>query len=88
MLSPTSFFLLTVSTIGALQAFNQIYVMTQPDPGGPLNTTQVVTVYVYKTFYERTDMGYGAAMAFGLFLIILVLTLLQFRIAKGRVSYG
>lgn len=88
LLTPITFFLLIVNTIRAFQAFNQIYVMTQPDPGGPLNTTQVVTVYVFKTFYERTNMGYGAAMAFGLFLIILTLTLLQFRLAKDRVSYG
>ncbi|MBW3622797.1 MAG: sugar ABC transporter permease, partial [Armatimonadetes bacterium] len=88
LLTPITFFLIIVNTIRAFQAFNQIYVMTQPNPGGPLDTTKVVTVYVFKTFYEQANMGYGAALAFGLFVIILILTLLQFYLAKERVTYG
>ena len=45
MLSPTTFFLATVSTIGALQAFNQIYVMTG---GGPLDTTRTVVMLIFQ----------------------------------------
>jgi multiple sugar transport system permease protein len=88
LLMPITFFLFVINTIRAFQAFNQVYVMTQPDTGGPLGSTQVVTVYVFKTFYERADFGYGAALAFGLFLIILALTLAQFRLARDQVSYG
>jgi multiple sugar transport system permease protein len=88
LLMPTTFFLLVVNTIRAFQAFNQVYVMTQPSPGSPLGTTQVVTVYIFKTFYERTNMGYGAALAFALFVIILALTLIQFKLAEERISYG
>ncbi len=88
LLTPTTFFLLIINTIRAFQAFNQVYVMTQPNPGGPLGTTQVVTVFIFKTFYERTNMGYGAALAFALFVIILALTLIQFRLAGEQVNYG
>jgi multiple sugar transport system permease protein len=88
LLMPTTFFLVVVNTIRSFQAFNQIYVMTQPSVGGPLGTTQVATVFIFKTFYERTDMGYGAALAFGLFLIILALTLIQFKMAGERITYG
>ena len=61
LLSPTTFFLATVSTIGALQAFNQIYVMTN---GGPLDTTRTVVMLIFQTFYQQTRVGYGSAMAF------------------------
>jgi len=85
LLSPTTFFLLIISTIRAFQAFNQIFVMTN---GGPLNTTRTITVYIFKTFYESTRIGYGAAIAFALFAIILVLTLVQFKAIGARVYYG
>ena len=54
LLSPTTFFLATVRTIGALQAFNQIYVMTS---GGPLDTTRTVTMLIFRTFYQQTRGG-------------------------------
>jgi multiple sugar transport system permease protein len=88
LLTPTTFFLLIINTIRSFQAFNQIYVMPSPNPGGPLGTTQVVTVYVFKTFYSQTRMGYGSAVAFALFLIILALTLVQFRLAREKITYG
>ena len=71
LLSPTTFFLATVSTIGALQAFNTIYVMTN---GGPLDTTRTVLLLVFKTFYQQTRVGYGSAIAFVLTFMILGLT--------------
>ena len=84
LLSPTTFFLLTVSTIGALQAFNQIYVMTG---GGPLDTTRTVVMLIFQTFYQQTRVGYGSAMAFVLTAVILALTLINFRLVGRRVSY-
>jgi len=84
LLSPTTFFLFIVSTIRAFQAFNQIYVMTR---GGPMGTTRTVTMYIFSRFYESHEVGYGAAVAMALFLIILAFTLLQFRVAAGRVTY-
>jgi multiple sugar transport system permease protein len=84
LLSPTTFFLLTVSTIGALKAFNQIYVMTG---GGPLDSTRTVVMLIFQTFYQQTRIGYGSAIAFVLTGLILVLTLLNFRFVGRRVHY-
>jgi ABC-type sugar transport system permease subunit len=84
LLSPTTFFLGTVSTIGALQAFNQIYVMTN---GGPLDTTRTLLMLVFRTFYQQTRVGYGSAMAFVLTFFILVLTYVNFRFVGRRVHY-
>lgn len=91
LLSPTTFFLLIISIIRSFQAFNQIYAMTirNGPAGGPLDTTRTITVYVVnKAFLAgNPQMGYAAAAAFGLFAIILLLTVLQFRTAEGRVIY-
>lgn len=84
LLSPTTFFLGIVGVIGAMQAFNQIYVMTG---GGPLDTTRTVTMLIFKTFYQQTRVGYGTAMAFLLALFIVGLTLLNFRFLGRRVHY-
>ena len=84
MLSPTTFFLLIVGTIGAMQAFNQFYVMTG---GGPLDTTRTVTMLIFKTFYQQTRVGYGSAMAVVLALVIVLLTIVNFRFVGRRVHY-
>ena len=84
LLSPTSFFLLITGTIGALQAFNQIYVMTG---GGPIDTTRTVLMLIFKTFYQQTRVGYGSAMAFVLTAMILVLTWVNFSLVGRRVNY-
>ncbi|CAN5183691.1 sugar ABC transporter permease [soil metagenome] len=86
LLSPTTFFLATIATIGALRSFNQVYVLTN---GGPLGTTTVATYEIFKTFFQRgADFGHGAAMSFVLTAIILGLTFLQFRFVERRVFYG
>lgn len=85
LLSPTTFFLATFATIGALRTFNQIYVMTN---GGPLGTTTVTGYEIFKTFFQRGDYGHGSAMAFVLVAVIIVFTLFQFRFVERRVHYG
>ncbi len=91
LLSPTTFFLLVISIIRSFQAFNQIYAMTirNGPAGGPLDTTRTVTVYVINTAFlgGNPKMGYASAAAFILFGIILLLTIIQFRSAEGRVQY-
>lgn len=84
LLSPTNFFLLITGTIGALQAFNQIYVMTG---GGPLDTSRTVLMLIFKTFYQQTRVGYGSAMAFVLTALILLLTWANFSLVGRRVTY-
>ena len=83
LLSPTIFFLIVISTIGALQAFTQIITMNQAaaqTKGGPLDTTMTTTIYLFRVFYGEAgppNYSYATAIAFVLFLIILGLTLLQ-----------
>jgi multiple sugar transport system permease protein len=86
LLSPTTFFLLIISTIGAFQAFNQIYQMAPP-VGGPRGATTTATIYIFKQFYVGGNVGRGSAAAFILFGIILALTLLNFYAVERRVHY-
>lgn len=89
LLAPTLFFVLIVSTIGSFQAFNQIYVMNQASAqalGGPIDTTRTISVYLFKTLWESNDPGLAAAIGVLLALIILGLTLVQFRLIGRRVD--
>ncbi len=85
LLSPTTFFVFTIASIGALRSFETIFVLTS---GGPLDTTRTVTLLVFRTFFQQGQIGLGAAVAFILTLIILVFTLVQFRVLGRRVQYG
>lgn len=94
LVSPTTFFLLIMSTIGAFQAFNPIYTLTRNtgmgrgEAGGPLDTTLTITVYIFRNFYERSNgVGYAAAVSLLLFAILLALTACQFRLVGRRVHY-
>lgn len=89
LLAPTMLFLAIISTIGSFKAFNEIYVMSTSaavggTAGGPLNSTQTVVVYVYNLFYSSKLLGFGSAVAFMLFLLILALTLLQLQLGRRR----
>lgn len=88
LLSPTIFFILIIATIGAMRSFSQIYVLTG---GGPLDTTRNVPMLIFRTFFERTvsnGIGLGAAMSFIFVVIIVAITLMQFRVLGRRVFYG
>jgi multiple sugar transport system permease protein len=85
LLSPTTFFVGTIATIGALKAFNQIYIMTN---GGPLDTTRTLGYEIFHVFFQQGRIDLGAAMAVLLTILILLFTLFQFRVAERRVQYG
>ena len=85
LLSPTTFFVFTVASIGVLRSFDSVYVLTN---GGPLDTTRTVTLLVFRTAFQQAQFGLGSALAFILTLIILLFTLIQFRILGRRVQYG
>ena len=92
LLSPTTFFVLVVATIGTMRSFNEVYVLSTAtgQAGGPLGTTTTLTLEIFKTFFQRTannGIGLGAAMSFILVAIILVLTFVQFRVIGRRVEY-
>lgn len=80
LISPTTFYVLIMTTIVSFQAFSQIYLMT--DKGGPLNTTKLIVYYIYEKGFDTLDMGYASAVALALFVLILGLTVLQRRIEK------
>ena len=83
MLTPIIFFNLVMGVIGSLQNFTQTFIMTQ---GGPMNATFFVVINIYQKAFQWFQMGYASAMAWALFLIIGVLTLLIFR-SSGWVYY-
>ncbi len=84
MLAPTSFFLFIISVIGSFQVFTQIYIMTS---GGPLGRTRTVGYYLYEKAFQHFQMGYAAAIAYALFAMIFIFTLLQMRFMRGDVEY-
>jgi multiple sugar transport system permease protein len=84
MLSPVMFFVLIVSIINSFQVFTQVYVMTK---GGPADATLMYVLQMYLKAFSDLKMGYTSAMAWILFVIVLALTLLQFRFARRWVYY-
>ena len=84
MLTPIIFFNLINQVIGAFQAFNSSYLITQ---GKPLNTTLYYGVHLYNKAFDQFKMGYGCAMAWFMLLIIAVLTALIFRSSSAWVYY-
>jgi multiple sugar transport system permease protein len=90
MLSPVMFFNLIMGIIGSFQVFSIVYLMTGTGgqaAGGPNNTTLMTVVYLYRIAFEQFNVGYGSAVAWVLFLVILVFTLLQWRLADRWVYY-
>ena len=84
LLSPTILFLLVISIIGALQIFEQPQILTS---GGPGDATRTIVLYIYEQGFKFFDMGYAATLAISLFAIILVLTIIQFRLSRRWVFY-
>lgn len=84
LLTPTTFFVLVMSVIGSFQVFGQVYILTQ---GGPKDATQVYLYYLWLNAFTYFKMGYASAMAYILFLLILAITLLQFKYMNKWVNY-
>jgi multiple sugar transport system permease protein len=82
LLSPASLFLVVWLTINALQLFDEVYATTK---GGPLRATTVIVYYLWDRAFVQFDAGYAAAMAYALFVVILVITAVQFRLARRQV---
>jgi multiple sugar transport system permease protein len=82
LLAPANLFLVVWLTINALQLFDEVYVTTR---GGPLRATNVIVFYLWDRAFRQFDAGYAAAMAYALFVVILVITAVQFRLARRGV---
>lgn len=87
LLNPVTVFLLIISTITALQLFDQVVNINFTDQGGPLNSTLTVALYMYQEAFSRFRIGYAAAVTVILFAIILVITLIQLRVSSREVEY-
>lgn len=84
MLSPTLFFVTTVSIINAFQSFDSVYLLTQ---GGPENSTQVLVYWLFNNAFQFYKIGPASAIAYILFIIILTITLIQWWMRKRWVLY-
>ena len=84
LLAPTTVFLVIWLTINSLQLFDEIFVTTK---GGPVGSTTVVVYYLYQQAFQFFNGGYASAVAFALFVAILVITVIQLLVGR-RLSYG
>jgi len=84
-LAPTTFFIVVMSFIGGLQGgFEQARVMTG---GGPAGTTTTLTYYIYTKAFEEFDIGYSCSIAWVLFIIIFVVTLINWKFGSRELNY-
>ncbi|MDQ4137533.1 MAG: sugar ABC transporter permease [Actinomycetota bacterium] len=78
-MSPTLFFAVIITFIGAFQIFDPMFIMTA---GGPGNSTRSMVLYTYQQAFQAFDVGYGAAVSIVVFLVIMLVTLVQFRLSR------
>ena len=85
MLAPTTFFIFVTSVIAGFQGgFDAAYIMTR---GGPDGATTTLSYYIYNHAFHFSNMGYAAAIAVVLFVIVLIVTLLVWRFGGRKVEY-
>ncbi len=78
MLAPTTFYVVTTTTIQAMQVFEQVFILMNP-PEGPNNSTITLVLYLYRSGFQNFKQGYASAIAWVLFIVIFGLTLIQFQ---------
>ena len=79
LLAPTTFFVITTTTIQAMQIFEQVFILIPTNPAGPNNSTLTLVLYLYQKGFQRFEQGYASAIAWVLFVIIFGATLFQFQ---------
>ncbi len=84
MLSPTLFFVTTVTLINAFQTFGQVDILTQ---GGPSESTNLIVYSIYREAFVNYQFGTASAQSIFLFLCILIVTILQFKFGERKVHY-
>jgi multiple sugar transport system permease protein len=84
MLSPVILFNLIIGIISSFQVFTSAFILTN---GGPQNATLFTVLYIYRLGFEQNNMGVASAVAWILFLIILVFSLVQLRLSRSWVYY-
>jgi multiple sugar transport system permease protein len=83
LLRPVMLFIVVTNTIGALQVFDVVFATTA---GGPANSTMTVVLYMYNTAFKFSRMGRASAMAFVLFTIVMIITVIQTRLLRDRTA--
>jgi multiple sugar transport system permease protein len=87
-------FVTVTGVIGSLQVFTPAVIMTSTtggaggEAGGPINSTRVLVYHIYSTAFRYNRLGYGAALAFLLFALILIVTLVQLRVTQREIEYS
>jgi len=84
LLSPTTLFVTVMQFIASFRVFVSVSVMTR---GGPAQSTQVITFYLYENAFAYLKFGYAAAISVFMFVLMMIFTLIQFRFSKKRVHY-
>ncbi len=87
MLSPVIFFNLLLELIGAFQVFASAYIISNGS-GGPAGMTNFITVYLYKRGFADVQMGYAAAMAWVLLIVVAIIAAILFRTQRSWVHYA
>lgn len=87
MITPAIFFHVVTSLIGAFQIFQEAYVMSQNGDGGPVSSLLFYNLHLWNKAFEVFDMGYASAMAWVLFAIVMVLTVINLTVSKYWVYY-
>ncbi len=85
LLSPTTYFLTLMAVIGTFKAFNHVWVLRS---GAALGTTDTASVAIFQEFFRNTRYGYASSLAIVLLGVVMILTLINNRIARERVFYG
>ena len=87
MLSPVIFFNLVMGTVQAAQAFTQIYLVSD-GVGDPAGSTLLLSLHLFLAAFRDLEMGYASAMAWSLFVLVLIVTVWLFRTSRAWVHYG
>jgi multiple sugar transport system permease protein len=84
MISPTIMFNLVIGLIGAFQVFTSVFILTE---GGPGNASLMLNLYIYRNAFQNFRMGYASTLAWVLFIIVMILTMIQLRLSRRWVYY-
>jgi ABC-type sugar transport system permease subunit len=87
LLMPQIFFLFIITSIDALKTFIPVYMMTKTPHGGPVNSTQLLTLFMYQKTFDSQQFGYGAAAAMIMFLLLFVFVLVQIKAYRRKGAY-
>jgi ABC-type sugar transport system permease subunit len=87
MISPIIFYNLTLALIGSFQYFTQAYIISN-GRGDPNNSTMFYNLYLYRNAFVFLEMGYGSALAWAMFIVVLIMTIILFRTSRSWVYYA